>query len=127
MPTAVTEGIRVTVESIYLADRSTPEEGTYAFGYQVTIVNEGDENVRLMRRHWIITDGNGRVEEVEGPGVVGQQPTLAPGEEHRYSSGTVLATPVGTMEGTYEMVADGGRVFKAGIPRFGLRVPGILH
>jgi ApaG protein len=127
MPTAVTEGIRVTVESTYLADRSAPEEGSYAFGYQVTIANEGPERVQLMRRHWIITDGNGRVEEVEGPGVVGQQPVLGPGEEHRYSSGAVLTTPVGTMEGTYEMVADGGRVFKAGIPRFGLQVPGILH
>ena len=127
MPTAITEGVRVTVESMYLADRSTPDEGSYAFAYHVTIANEGAERVRLMRRHWIITDGNGRIEEVEGPGVVGQQPLLAPGEEHRYSSGAVLATPVGTMEGTYEMVADDGRVFKAKIPRFGLQVPGILH
>ena len=127
MPTAVTEGVRVTVESMYLADRSAPDEGSYAFAYHVTIANEGTERVRLMRRHWIITDGNGRVEEVEGPGVVGQQPVLAPGEEHHYSSGAVLVTPVGTMEGTYEMVADGGRVFKADIPRFALQVPGILH
>jgi ApaG protein len=127
MPTAVTEGVRVTVESMYLADRSAPDEGSYAFAYHVTIANEGSERVRLMRRHWIITDGNGRVEEVEGPGVVGQQPVLAPGEEHHYSSGAVLVTPVGTMEGTYEMVADGGRVFKTDIPRFALQVPGILH
>ena len=127
MPTAVTEGVRVTVESAYLADRSAPEEGSYAFAYQVTIANEGIERVQLLRRHWIITDGNGRVEEVEGPGVVGQQPALEPGEEHRYTSGAVLATPVGTMEGTYELVDTTGRTFKADIPRFGLQVPGVLH
>src|SRR5262245_43518832 len=118
MPTAVTEGIKVSVESIERPARSPPGERSDAFAYHVTTANEGAERVRLMRRHWIMTDGNGRVEEVEGPGVVGQQPLLAPGEEHRYSSGAVLVTPVGTMEGTYEMVADGGRVFKADIPRF---------
>ncbi len=127
MPTAVTEGVRVTVESTYLADRSAPEEASYAFAYHVTIANEGRERVQLLRRHWIITDGNGRVEEVEGPGVVGQQPVLEPGSQHRYTSGAVLTTPVGTMEGTYEMVDTTGRSFKARVPRFGLQVPGVLH
>lgn len=127
MPTAVTEGIRVTVEATYLPDRSSPDESTYAFAYTVTIANEDAPRAQLRRRHWVITDGNGHVEEVEGPGVVGEQPILERGEAHRYSSGAVLATPVGTMEGTYEMHAAGGRVFKANIPRFALQVPGILQ
>ena len=127
MPTAVTEGIRITVEATYLADRSSPDEGSYAFAYTVTIENEGAPRAQLRRRHWIITDGNGHVEEVEGPGVVGQQPVLDVGEAHRYTSGAVLATPVGTMEGTYEMHEEGGRVFKAAIPRFALQVPGVLQ
>jgi ApaG protein len=127
MPTAVTEGVRVTVESYYLEDRSAPDENRWAFAYVVTIANEGGARVQLRRRHWIITDGNGKVEEVEGPGVVGEQPVLDPGQSHRYSSGAVLATPVGTMEGTYEMHEAGGRVFRAVIPRFPLQVPGILH
>jgi len=127
MPTAVTEGIRVTVEATYLPERSSPDEGSYAFAYTVTIANETAPRVQLRRRHWIITDGNGHVEEVEGPGVVGQQPVLDAGEAHRYTSGAVLATPIGTMEGTYEMHVEGGRVFQARIPRFALQVPGILQ
>jgi ApaG protein len=127
MLTAVTEGIRVTVEAAYLPDRSSLEEGSYAFAYTVTIANESASRVQLRRRHWIITDGNGHVEEVEGPGVVGEQPVLDPGEAHRYTSGAVLATPVGTMEGTYQMHATGGRVFRARIPRFALQVPGVLQ
>ena len=127
MPTAVTEGIRITVEAMYLPERSSPEESSYAFAYTVTIANEGAARAQLRRRHWIITDGNGHVEEVEGPGVVGQQPVLGAGEVHRYSSGAVLSTPVGTMEGTYDMHEDGGRMFKARIPRFALQVPGILQ
>jgi len=127
MPTAVTEGVRVTVESVYLADRSSPDDDVYAFGYFVTIANEGTRRVQLRRRHWIITDGNGSVEEVEGPGVVGEQPVLDPGEEHRYQSGAVLKTPVGTMEGTYEMHEAEGRSFQAKIPRFPLQMPGVLQ
>jgi len=127
MPTAVTAGIRVTVESTYLDERSSPDEGSYAFAYMVTIENQGDRRVQLRRRHWIITDGNGHVEEVEGPGVVGQQPVLGPRDVHRYTSGAVLATPVGTMEGTYEMHEAGGRVFHAAIPRFALQVPGVVQ
>jgi len=127
MPTAVTEGIRVTVEATYLDEHSDPDDNNYAFSYTVTIANEGDARVQLRRRHWIITDGNGKVEEVEGPGVVGEQPVLDPGDSHRYTSGAVIATPVGTMEGTYEMHSAGGRVFLARIPRFPLQMPGVLQ
>lgn len=127
MPTTVTEGIRVTVESAYLPERSSPEEGSYAFAYQVTIANEGHRRVQLMRRHWLITDGNGEVREVEGPGVVGEQPVLDEGQAHQYTSGAVLTTPVGTMEGTYEMHEPDGRVFRAEIPRFQLQKPGVLQ
>ena len=127
MPSAVTEGIRVSVQSTYLEDRSAPEEGSFAFAYQVTIANEGHGRVQLMRRHWIITDGNGEVREVEGPGVVGEQPVLGRGDVHRYTSGAILKTPVGTMAGTYEMHTDGGRVFRAEIPCFALRMPGVLQ
>ena len=127
MPSTVTEGIRVTVEARYLADHSRPEEQRFAFAYFVTIANEGHGRAQLRRRHWIITDGNGKVEEVEGPGVVGEQPVLDRGDVHRYSSGCVLATPVGTMEGTYEMHDPDGRVFRAVIPRFPLHMPGALQ
>lgn len=127
MPTAETDGVRVTVEAVYLPDRSSPEEDTYAFAYLVTIENRGPTRVQLRRRHWIITDGNGKVEEVEGPGVVGQQPILNQGDVHQYTSGAVLSTPVGTMEGSYEMHEAGGRVFRARIPRFALQVPGVLQ
>ena len=127
MPTAVTEGIRVTVEATYLDEHSDPDDNNYAFSYTVTIANEGDARVQLRRRHWIITDGNGEVREVEGPGVVGEQPVLNDGEAHRYTSGAVLTTPVGTMEGTYEMHEPEGRIFRAVIPRFQLQKPGVLH
>src|SRR5437867_11281808 len=127
MPTAVTEGIRVTVEAVYLEDRSSPDDDAYAFAYVVAIANEGGSRVQLMRRHWIITDGNGEVREVEGPGVVGEQPVLNAGEVHQYTSGAVLTTPVGTMEGAYEMHEPNGRVFRAAIPRFPLRMPGVLQ
>jgi len=127
MPTALTEGVRVTVESTYLEEHSAPEENRFAFAYFVTIANEGAPRVQLRRRHWIITDGNGKVEEVEGPGVVGEQPVLDPGDSHRYTSGAVITTPVGTMEGTYEMHDGAGRVFKARIPRFSLRMPGVIQ
>lgn len=127
MPTEVTEGIRVTVEATFLAEHSSPEEDRYAFAYFVTIANDSAARVQLRRRHWIITDGNGKVEEVEGPGVVGEQPVLEPGDLHRYTSGAVLATPVGTMEGTYEMHEPNGRAFHARIPRFSLRMPGVMQ
>jgi ApaG protein len=127
MFTATTDGVRVSVESAFLPEHSAPEDDRYAFAYFITISNEGTTRVQLKRRHWIITDGNGKVEEVEGPGVVGEQPTLDPGDSHRYTSGAVLATPVGTMEGTYEMHEAGGRVFQAEIPRFSLQMPGVMQ
>lgn len=127
MPTTVTEGIRVTVESHYLAEHSDPDENRYAFAYFVTIANENAPRVQLRRRHWIITDGNGRVEEVEGPGVVGEQPILERGQSHCYTSGAVLKTPVGTMEGSYEMHGQDGRIFRARIPRFSLHKPGVMQ
>ena len=127
MPSTITEGIRVSVESIYLPERSAPDENSFAFAYEVTIANERPRPVQLMRRHWIITDGNGEVREVEGPGVVGEQPVLNAGDVHQYTSGAVLTTPIGTMEGTYEMHEPNGRVFRAAIPRFPLRMPGVLQ
>ena len=127
MFTAITEGVRVTVESRFLQEHSAADEDRYAFAYFITIANEGSTRVQLKRRHWIITDGNGKVEEVEGPGVVGEQPVLAPGESLRYTSGSVLATPVGTMEGTYEMHEADGRIFQAEIPRFSLQMPGVMQ
>ena len=127
MPTTVTQGIRITVEAMYLADRSQPEDNSFAFAYMVTIANEGRRRVQLMRRHWIITDGNGEVREVEGPGVVGEQPVLDAGDVHEYTSGAVLTTPVGTMEGTYEMHGPDGHVFRAAIPRFTLQKPGVVQ
>jgi ApaG protein len=127
MPTVVTDGIRVTVESRYLEERSDPSDDAYAFEYTVAICNEGATRVQLRRRRWVITDGNGEVREVEGPGVVGQQPVLEPGAMHRYTSGAVLPTPIGTMQGSYEMHEPGGRVFQAEIPVFALRCPGVLQ
>lgn len=123
--TAVTQGIRITVKSRFLAEQSGP--GRWAFAYTVRIENLGTIAAQLRSRHWIITDGNGEVREVEGPGVVGEQPVLDPGQEHQYTSGAVLTTPVGTMEGTYEMHGPEGRIFKAEIPRFALQKPGVLH
>ena len=127
MDTVVTEGIRVSVETFFLEDQSDPDGGRFVFAYVVTIANEGPTTVQLKRRYWVITDGNGKVQEVEGPGVVGEEPTLGPGDSHRYQSGSILETPVGTMEGTYEMHEAGGRVFRARIPRFALQQPGALH
>ena len=127
MPTATTANVRITVRALYLEDRSDPAEDRYAFAYQIQIANEGEETVQLRRRHWIITDGNGDVEEVEGEGVVGEQPVLQPGAVHEYTSGAIIETPFGTMEGTYEMHSGEGRVFDAEIPRFSLERPGTLQ
>ena len=127
MASAVTEGIRVTVESRYLEERSEPEDGSYAFAYRVAIRNDGSAPVQLRRRHWIITDGNGQVREIEGPGVVGEEPVLKPGDVHEYVSGAILPTPVGTMHGSYEMHERSGRIFRADIPVFALQCPGVLQ
>jgi ApaG protein len=124
---AVTEGIRVTVKSEYLADQSVPSAKRYVFAYTVRIENEGTEPAQLRTRHWIITDGAGKVDEVKGPGVVGQTPYLRPGERFEYTSGCVLATPRGDMRGTYQMHRPDGREFDAMIARFVLALPHSLN
>ena len=119
--------IHITVETVYLPEQSEPAGARYVFAYTVTIRNAGDQPATLLNRHWIITDANGKVQEVHGEGVVGEQPHLLPGQAHRYSSGAVIETPVGTMEGSYGMQTDEGLSFRAPIPRFRLAVPGVLH
>ena len=121
--TAVTQGIRVTVTSTYVAERSTPERNRWFFAYTVTIENEGRAPAQLRTRHWIITDGGGKVEEVRGDGVIGKQPRLGPGEQFQYTSGCELTTPVGTMHGTYQMRRDDGTWFDATIAPFSLAAP----
>jgi ApaG protein len=123
----VTNRIRVDVATSYVEDQSNPTEGRFVFAYTITIRNEGQVAARLMTRHWIITDANGKVQEVQGEGVVGEQPHLKPGQGFRYSSGAILETPVGVMQGSYRMVADGGEVFDAPIAPFTLAMPGMLH
>jgi ApaG protein len=119
--------IDVQVETNYMESQSQPEEQRFVFSYTVTIRNEGQAPARLMNRHWIITDANGKVQEVRGEGVVGEQPHLNPGETFRYTSGTVLDTPVGSMQGSYDMVDSHGNHFDAMIPAFSLARPGSLH
>ena len=123
----MTQPIRVSVQTSYLPEQSDPGSERYVFSYTITIHNAGEEAARLLRRHWIITDANGKVQEVRGDGVVGEQPHLAPGQGFRYSSGAILETPVGTMEGSYQMITDEGRNFDAPIAPFRLAMPGILH
>jgi ApaG protein len=119
--------IRIQVATSYVDDESEPDSDRYVFAYTITISNSGDVAAQLISRHWIITDANGKVQEVNGDGVVGEQPKLNPGEEFRYSSGAVLETPVGAMQGLYRMEADGGVSFDALIAPFTLAVPGLLH
>ena len=119
--------IDVSVTTRYLPAQSQPEQSRYAFSYKVTIVNNGELPAQLLSRHWIITDGDGRVQEVRGAGVIGQQPHIAPGASHTYSSGTVMATQVGTMQGSYQMLAEDGKRFDANIAPFRLAMPGALH
>ena len=119
--------IDVSVTTRYLAAQSQPEQNRYAFSYTVTIVNNGELPAQLLSRHWIITDGDGRVQEVRGAGVIGLQPHIEPGASHTYSSGTVMATQVGTMQGSYQMLAEDGKRFDATIAPFRLAVPGALH
>ena len=120
---AVTRGVRVRVRSTFLPERSDPAQGRWLFGYTVTLTNEGQEPVQLHSRHWIITDADGKVEEVRGPGVVGQQPRLAPGESHEYSSFCPLETSFGTMHGSYRMVTEQGEAFDAQVAPFALSMP----
>ena len=122
-----TYDIRVKVATSYVDEQSEPESGRYVFTYTITISNDGEVPARLISRHWVITDANGKVQEVSGDGVVGEQPHLNPGEQFRYSSGAVLETPVGAMQGLYRMEADNGANFDAPIPPFTLAVPGVLN
>ncbi len=127
MADAITRGIRVNVESEFRDDDSSPEDDIYVFAYHVTISNHGDKPVQLMTRHWIITDADGKVEEVKGAGVIGAQPTIEPGQGFSYSSFCPLKTPVGSMYGTYQMVTQEGDSFDAVIAPFTLAVPGTLQ
>ena len=119
--------VTVSAAVRYLAEQSDEKTGRYVFAYTISIRNTGDATAQLIGRHWIITDSQGLVQEVRGLGVVGNQPVLKPGERHEYTSGTAIATPVGTMKGSYQMVADDGTRFEAEIPEFTLSVPRVLH
>ena len=119
--------IDVRAESFYVEEQSRPEKGRYVFAYTITIENTGSVPARLLTRHWLITDANGKVQEVHGEGVVGEQPYLRPGEAFQYTSGSVLETAVGSMEGHYRMIADDGTEFSATIPPFTLASPRVLH
>ncbi len=119
--------IQVEVETRYMAEQSDPNRNRHVFAYTITIVNQGSIPARLLTRHWVITDAEGKVQEVRGEGVVGEQPYLKPGDGFRYTSGTILETPVGSMQGSYQMVADDGTEFDAEIPAFNLAVPNALH
>lgn len=119
--------IRVDVETRFVEGQSDPAQSRFVFAYTITIRNEGRSPARLLNRHWVITDANGKVQEVRGEGVVGEQPHLRPGEGFRYSSGTIIETPVGSMQGSYEMVSDEGERFDAPIAPFSLAMPGLLH
>jgi ApaG protein len=123
----MTQQINVDVDTLYIESESSPVNSQYVFAYTITITNTGTEAAKLMTRHWVITDANGHIEEVRGDGVVGEQPHLKPGEGFQYTSGAVLKTPIGTMSGSYQMVADNGNNFDADIPEFILSSPRTLH
>ncbi len=119
--------IEVSVTTQFLPEQSQPEQNRFAFSYSIVIHNAGSLPAKLLSRHWLITNGDGQVQEVRGAGVVGQQPVIAPGESHSYTSGTVMSTRVGTMQGSYQMLAGDGNKFDAIIRPFRLAVPGSLH
>jgi len=119
--------ISINVDTAYLAEQSDPSADRYVFAYTVTISNTGTVSAQLISRHWIITDAENVTQEVKGLGVIGEQPLLRPGESFEYTSGTAMATPVGTMRGTYQMVAEDGNKFDAEIPVFTLSMPRVLH
>ncbi|ABI55577.1 Co2+/Mg2+ efflux protein ApaG [Alkalilimnicola ehrlichii MLHE-1] len=119
--------IEVDVDPAYVADQSDPAEDRYVFSYTITIKNLGAVTAQVVSRHWVITDGSGHEREVRGEGVVGEQPRIKPGEGFRYTSGAILETPVGSMHGSYHLVAEDGTVFNADIPAFTLAVPHTLH
>ena len=127
MSDTTTRGVRVEVKSAFVPERSAPRENHYFFAYRVRISNVGEETVHLVSREWIITDAEGNVEQVNGPGVVGEQPILEPGEHFEYTSFCPLPTPIGSMHGSYQMLTDTGEKFDANIPEFQLTVPNTLH
>lgn len=127
MSEAITRGVRITVESEFVPERSSFDDSSFFFVYHVTIENRGRVPVQLVSRHWIITDGGGREQEVRGPGVVGEQPRLEPGSSFRYTSACPLSTRVGSMRGSYQMVTDEGEEFDAEIAPFTLATPGALN
>jgi ApaG protein len=124
---AITNGIRVTVSTVYVPSQSSPAAHRYVFAYTIRIANEGSMTAQLRSRHWVITHGSGKVEEVRGPGVVGQQPVLQPGETFEYTSGCVLETPRGSMHGSYQMHTPQGEAFDADIAAFQLAMPHSLN
>lgn len=119
--------IAVKTRTVYIADQSDPANDRYVFAYTITITNAGSAAAQLVSRHWVITDAADKVQEVRGKGVVGEQPHLRPGESFEYTSGSAIATPVGTMRGTYQMLADDGTKFDVTIPEFTLSMPRVLH
>lgn len=127
MSSITTRGVRVEVKSLYVPERSQPAQSYYFFAYRVDISNVGEEPVQLISRHWVITDGDGQVQEVRGPGVVGEQPRLEPGASFQYTSACPLRTEVGTMHGTYQMLTDADEPFDAQVAPFTLAVPNALH
>ncbi|RDL49011.1 Co2+/Mg2+ efflux protein ApaG [Ensifer sp. M14] len=124
---ALTRDIEVTVEPYYLEEQSDPDDSRYVWGYRIVISNHSAETVRLMTRYWHITDENGQVDEVSGPGVIGEQPLLNPGDTYEYSSGCPLDTPSGVMFGHYSMESEGGEHFNVAIPAFSLDSPGLVR
>lgn len=119
--------VKIEASVIFIAEESDEERGHYVFAYTITITNDGTVGIQLISRHWVITDANEQTQEVRGLGVVGEQPLLKPGESFRYTSGTAIATPVGTMRGEYQMVAESGEHFDVDIPEFLLSMPRVLH
>lgn len=127
MEVDISDGIQVDVDTLYVESESDPDNNRFVFAYTITIRNVGDKPARLLTRHWVIRDANGKVQEVQGDGVVGEQPHLKPGEGFQYTSGTMLETSMGTMGGSYMMVTDEGHEFKAPIADFLLSTPRTLH
>ncbi len=127
MKNASPHNIKVKVDTAYVESQSNAERNRYVFAYTITIQNQGAIPAKLLTRHWIITDSNGKIQEVRGEGVIGEQPHLRPGEGFQYTSGTMLETPVGTMHGSYQMLADDGTEFDAEIEPFTLSIPRVLH
>lgn len=127
MTSSTTYNTTVSVETQYIPEQSDPDNEKYVFAYTITIKNEGTVPAKLLTRHWIITNADGKTQEVRGEGVVGEQPYLQPGEGFKYTSGTMLETPVGTMHGSYHMLADDGQEFDCTIKPFTLSVPHTLH